>query len=64
MYNRPVNNPLYEVLTFAEASSILDKAPNYFSELAKKEKLIEGIDYRSAGRQKLVLRSVVERIKK
>lgn len=54
---------LYEVMTFAEANEYLGKSNQYMYDLVKANKLVEGKDYRVAGRVKLVKKEVVERLK-
>ena len=51
-------NALDEVLTFSEACALINKAPNYFTELVKRGKLTAGQDFRMAGRIGLIKRSV------
>lgn len=51
-------NGLDDVLTFSEACALVNKAPNYFTELVKRGKLVEGKDFRMAGRIGLIKKSV------
>lgn len=54
---------LNEVMTFAEAAEALGKSRQYLNDMVKSGWLLEGVHYRSAGRVKIILRSVVDEIK-
>lgn len=56
-------NALQEVMTFKEATDYLGKSPSYLNNYVATEKLEEGVHYRTAGRVKIILRKVVEKIK-
>lgn len=63
-YKKEVSmNVLEEVMTFAEATAYLEKNANYLADMVRAGKLIEGTHYRTAGRVKLIIRSVVDEIK-
>lgn len=49
---------LEDVLTFSEASALIGKASNYFTELVKRGKLVDGKDYRMSGRIGLIRKDV------
>lgn len=54
---------LNEVMTFAEATAYLGKSKQYMNDLVKAGKLVDGVDYRCAGRVKLVKKTVVDLLK-
>ncbi|MGM9543800.1 MAG: hypothetical protein ACI3T9_02325 [Romboutsia timonensis] len=54
---------LEEVMTFSEASEYLEKSPQYLNDMMNAGYLLEGLHFRSAGRVKLVLKEVVDKIK-
>lgn len=56
-------NALQEVMTFKEATDYLGKSPSYLNNYVATEKLEEGVHYRTAGRVKIILKSVVDKIK-
>ena len=56
-------NDLFKVMTFKEATDYLGKSPSYLNNMVATGRLIEGEHYRTAGGSKLVLKSVVDKIK-
>ncbi len=57
-------NILNEVMTFAEATRVLGKHPSYLNDLRKAGKLKEGVHFRDCGGSRIILRSVVEGLRK
>ncbi len=57
-------NILNEVMTFAEATRELGKHPSYLNDLRKAGKIKEGVHFRDCGGSRIILRSVVEGLKK
>lgn len=57
-------NILNEVVTIAEGNELVGKGRTYLNDMIAAGKLSEGIHYRNAGRVKLVLKSVIEKIAK
>lgn len=55
---------LNEVMTFKEANDELGKHHQHINYLINAGKLVEGVDYRKAGRIGLITREAVERLKK
>ena len=55
---------LDEVITIAEGNELIGKGRTYLNDMIAAGKLLEGCHYRNAGRVKLVLKSVVEKIKR
>lgn len=59
-----LESPLDNVMTFAEATEELECAAGYLNSLVKREILIEGEDFRRAGRVCLIEKRKVEELKK
>ena len=59
-----MNQTLYEVYTFAEATKMLDMSPAFLNKLVKQGKLINNIHYREAGRNKLITKEAIIRLAK
>ena len=58
-----MNKLLEQVITFSEACELLGQNQNYMTDLVKSGKLVEGEDYRKAGRIGLTTKFEVERIR-
>ena len=58
-----LEDTLYNVMTFAEATEELGCATGYLNSLIKRGVLIEGQDFRKAGRVCLITKKTVERLK-
>lgn len=56
-------NLLNEVVTIAEANEMIGRGRTYLNDMIAAGKLTDGCHYRSAGRVKLVLKVVVDKIK-
>ena len=59
-----MNQTLYEVYTFAEATRMLNMSPAFLNKLVKQGKLIKNMHYREAGRNKLITKEAIIRIAK
>lgn len=55
-------NKINEVMTVNEAANIWGKTEGAIRAAIKKEKFIEGIDYRKAGRITLITREAIKKI--
>lgn len=58
-YNEKETENLNNVLTFAEAAELVGIDRAYLTNLAKEGKLVEGKDFRRAGRINLIKKSVI-----
>ena len=58
-----MNIDLFKVMTFKEATDYLGKSPSYLNNMVATGRLIEGEHYRAAGSNKLILKSIVDKIK-
>lgn len=58
-----LDDPLDNIMTFAEATEELGCATGYLNSLVKRGVLIDGEDFRKAGRVCLITRKAVDRLK-
>ena len=58
-----MKNVINEVMTFTEAAKELGKSKSYITEQIDRGRIEENVDYRCAGRVKLIKLEAVERLK-